>query len=220
IVALGLTGRAFVMAQIEAVGSHVIWASYQGNITSGVFRAVDDRINESDVRAIAARTDLFAGVTPLVELKGVVSVESHAADIAVLGTTPNYPRVRKNVSIIRGRFLDDDDLEQRAKVCVVSKRLYEKLYPDDNAPQKTLTTLGMTFLVIGEFENPVDTMGQGEMSSSDLIFIPITVAWFFTGTHRVDTLFAEVRDFDMIPVASRTIEQTLRERHHAGAVFK
>ncbi len=220
IVALGLTGRAFVMAQIEAVGSHVIWATYQGNVTSGVFHAVDDSINESDTRAIAARTDLFSGVTPLVELKGSVSVESRAAAVAVLGTTPNYPLVRKNVSIIRGRFLDDDDIEQRSKVCVVSKSLYEKLFPDGGGAGKTLTTLGMTFLVIGEFENPVDTMGQGEMSSSDLIFIPVAVAWFFTGTHRVDTLFAEVRDFDMVPEASATIEQILRERHHAGAVFK
>jgi len=220
IVALGLTGRAFVMSQIEAVGSHLIWASYQGNVTSGVFHAVDDNINDGDVRAVAARTDLFSGVTPLVELKGSVSAESRALDIAVLGTTPNYPQVRRNVTIIHGRFLDQDDIDQRAKVCVVSRSLYEKLFRDDATPQKTVTTLGITFLVVGEFSNPVDTMGQGEMSSSDLIFIPITVSWFFTGTRKVDTLFAEVRDFDMIPMGTRTIEQTLRERHHAGALFK
>ncbi len=220
IVALGLTGRAFVMAQIEAVGSHVIWATYQGNVTSGVYHAVDDHINEGDMSAIAARTDLFAGVTPLVELKGVVPVESRALDVAVLGTTPNYPEVRKNVAIMRGRFLDDDDIDQRSKVCVVSKDLYQKLFADDMTPGKTLRTMGMTFLVIGEFSNPVDTMGQGEMASADVIFIPVTVAWFFTGAHRVDTLFAEVRNFDDIPTASAAIEQILSERHHAGAVFK
>ncbi|PYQ47431.1 MAG: hypothetical protein DMF59_18865, partial [Acidobacteria bacterium] len=42
IVALGLSGRAFVMSQIEAVGSHVVWATYEGNVTSGVAHAVDD----------------------------------------------------------------------------------------------------------------------------------------------------------------------------------
>jgi putative ABC transport system permease protein len=30
IVALGLTGRAFVMSQIEGVGSHLVWAGYEG----------------------------------------------------------------------------------------------------------------------------------------------------------------------------------------------
>ena len=219
VVALGLSGRAFVMSQIEAVGSHVIWASYEGTVTGGVSHAIDDNINEGDVRAVAARTDLFSGVTPLVELPGSVNVEAHAANIGVLGTTPNYPRIRRNVQLLRGRFLDDDDIEQRSKVCVVSRELYQKLFDGDELTGKTLHTLGMTFLVVGEFENPVDTMGQGEMRS-DAIFIPITVAWSFTQTHRVDTLFAEVRDFASIDYAQKTFEQILHEHHHAGAVFE
>lgn len=218
IVSLGLSGRAFVMGQIEAVGSHVIWASYEGNVTAGVAHSANDYINESDVDAVATRTDLFSGVTPLVEMQGSVAVESRMLSIAVLGTTPNYMHVRKNVKILSGRFLDDDDVGQRAKVCVVSKDLYEKLFARDDAPQKVLRTLGMTFIVIGEFENPVDTMGQGE-ARADSIFIPITVAWFFTPTHRVDTLFAEARDFSTIPRAQKTVEETLRDRHHTGAVF-
>lgn len=214
IVALGLSGRAFVMSQIEAVGSHSLWATYQGNVTSGVAHAVDDNINEADVQAVASRSDLFTGVTPLVQRQASVTVESRAVNIAVLGTTPNYPEVRRNLRVIQGRFLDDDDLVQRAKVCVVSKTLYDKLYR-----KETLRTLGMTFIIIGEFENPVDTMGNGEMSQPDSIFIPITVAWFFIPSHRVDTLFADVRDFTAIPAAQTTVLQILRERHHAGAVF-
>ena len=218
IVSLGLSGRAFVMGQIEAVGSHVIWASYEGNVTAGVAHAINDSINESDVEAIAARTDLFSGVTPLVEMKGSVTVEARSITIAALGTAPNYIKVRRNVHILRGRFLDRDDLSERAKVCVVSKELYEKLFRNDDQQEKRLRTLGMTFTVVGEFENPVDTMGQGEMRA-DAIFVPITVAWIFMPTHRVDTMFAEVRDFSAIPAAQKTIEEMLRDRHHAGAVF-
>jgi putative ABC transport system permease protein len=219
IVSLGLSGRAFVMAQIEAVGSHSVWATYEGNSNAGVQHANDD-INEADLRSVAARQDLLTAVTPLVELRGSVTVESRATSIAVLGTTPNYTQVRKNVDMLAGRFLDQDDVDQRSKVCVVSRNLYEKLFShiDPNA-EKTLRTMGMSFIVIGEFENPVDTMGQGEMRA-DSIFIPITVAWFFTPTHRVDTLFAEVRDFNAIPRAVRTIQEVLQERHHAGAVYK
>ena len=57
IVALGLTGRAFVMAQIEGVGSHLVWGEYEGTVTSGVSRRLDDQITEADVKAIAARED-------------------------------------------------------------------------------------------------------------------------------------------------------------------
>jgi len=218
IVALGLTGRAFVMAQIEGVGSHLVWAEYEGTVTAGVSRMLDDQITESDARAVAAREDLFNGVTPLVELQGTVSVLSHAANVAILGTTPNYRTVRKNVSIVRGRFLDEDDLVGRSKVCVVSRQLYEELFGGDDSSEKVIRTLGMNFVVVGEFEKPVDTMGQGEVTPRS-IFIPITVAWFFTPTERVDTLFAEARDFSMIPDAASTMEQILRDRHHQGSVF-
>jgi len=233
IVALGLSGRAFVMAQIEAVGPLTMWATYEGNVTSGVEHSVDDSINEGDVQAVAARTDLFSAVTPLVQMQASVPVEARAVTIAVLGTTPNYLEVRRNVKIVRGRFLDGDDVAQRAKVCVVSKSLYEKLKgPRSQVPGPgtgdggpgteglgVLRALGMNFIIIGEFDNPVDTMGNGEMARPDTIFIPITVAWFFMPTHRVDTMFAEVRDFDAIPAAEKAIRDVLRDRHHAGAVF-
>jgi len=219
IVALGLTGRAFVMSQIEGVGSHLVWAGYEGTVTSGVSRRRDDQITEGDVKAVAAREDLFTGVTPLVELQGTVTVLAHAANVAVLGTTPNYQTVRKNVRILRGRFLDEDDVTGRAKVCVVSRTLYEELFGGDDSSEKSLRTLGMSFTVVGVFEKPVDTMGQGEVTPRS-IFIPITVAWFFTPTERVDTLFAEARDFSEIPHAAAVMEEILSDRHHQGSVFR
>jgi putative ABC transport system permease protein len=234
IVTLGLTGRDFVMAQIEGVGSHLVWASYEGTVTAGVSRTLDDNITDADVKALASRSDLLNGVTPLVELHGTVSVQSRAKDVAVLGTTPNYTQVRKNVKILRGRFLDEEDVAQRAKVCVMNRPLYEELFgaeasgpssaaPNprggDTSPEKMVRTLGMSFLVVGEFDKPVDTMGQGEVTPES-IFIPITVAWFFTPTRRVDTVFAEVRRFDDIPAAVTATEELLKERHHQGSVFK
>ncbi len=219
IVALGLSGQAFVMAQIEGVGSHLVWGYYEGTVTSGVSRVLDDQITEADWKAIAAREDLFSGVTPLVELQGTVTVLSHASNVAILGTTPNYQTVKKNVTILRGRFLDEDDVVGRSKVCVVSRTLYEELFGNDGSSEKVIRTLGMNFVVVGEFEKPVDTMGQGEVTPRS-IFIPITVSWFFTPTQRVDTLFAEVREFSAIPRAAATMEEILRDRHHQGSVFK
>jgi putative ABC transport system permease protein len=219
IVALGLTGRTFVMAQIEGVGSHLVWANYEGTVTSGVSRTLEDRITEGDVRAIEARRDIFSAVMPIVELRGTVSALSRASNLNVIGTTPNYPAVRKNLRILQGRFLDEDDMAERGKVAVVSRELYQDLFGTDDSSEKTIRTLGMTFQVIGEFDQPVDTMGQGEVTRYS-IFIPITVAWFFTPTRRVDNVFGEVRDFSDIPRAVTTMNEILRERHHQGSVFK
>lgn len=219
IVSLGLTGRGFVMEQIEGVGSHLVWASYEGTVTSGVSRLRDDKITEADVRDLAARRDLYRGLTPIVALQGTVATLSTTATLTIIGTTPNYPSIRRNVKLLYGRFLDDEDVLQRAKVCVVNRPLWEEMFGSEPVRGQTLRTLEMTFRVVGVFDKPVDTMGQGEVTPRS-IFVPITVAWFFTPTRRVDTLFAEVREFAQIPEGVAAMETFLKERHRQGAVFK
>jgi putative ABC transport system permease protein len=220
VVALGLTARSFVMTQIEGVGSHLLWADYVGTASAGAARKLDDQVRDTDAAAVAARQDLFAGVTPLVILHGEVAVQAKSVPVTVLGTTANYPVVRKNVRVLLGRFLDDDDVTGQAKVCVVSRHLYDQLWPgDDMLAGKTVRTLGLTFSVVGEFEEPVDTLGQGDVTP-DTLFIPITVSWFFTPSHRVDTLFAQVHDFDEMPLAVATVQEILRERHHPGSQYE
>ena len=200
VVTLGLTGRGYVLRQIEGVGSHLVWANYRGTVNSGVSRVSDDFMTEGDVRAIAARNDLFSGVTAILTLRGNVTVQSQSKALTVLGVMANYGQVRKNMRILRGRFLDDDDVQQRARVCVVNRDLYQQLFANDDSPDKTIRTLGTTFQVVGEFEEPVDTLGRGDVVP-ETILIPLTVAWYFTPTHQVKTLFAEAREFSELPAA-------------------
>ena len=219
VVALGLTGRGFVMTQIEGVGSHLLWANYRTTASADQARADEDPIRDSDVAAVAAREDLFSGVTPLVTLHGEITVGGKSTELTILGTTANYPAVRKNLRILRGRFLDDEDADEQAKVCVVNRHLYEELWGTDDPEGKSFRALGMSFAVIGEFEEPVDTLGQGDVTP-ETIFIPVTTSWLFTPTRRVDTLFAAVADFDRIPAAQQALGDILRERHHPGSQYE
>jgi putative ABC transport system permease protein len=217
-ITLGLTGRGYVRQQIEGVGSRLVWVTYTGSVSGGVYRVLEDRITDEDVRAIAARRDLFSGVTVLVDLLGQTSVLNQAIGITVLGTDQNYGAVRRNLRILRGRFLDADDVEGLAKVCVVSRKLYEELYPGEEPGNQTLRTLGMSFTVIGEFEEPIDTLGQGDVTPRT-IFIPVSVAWFFKPRRVVDAVFTEVRDERLIPRAVETLEGMLKERHRPDAQY-
>lgn len=219
VVSLGLTGRGFVLRQIEGVGSHLVWANYRGTVTSGVSRVADDFMTEADVRAIGARGDLFSGVTAILTLRGTVTVQSQSKTLTVLGVMANYGQVRKNMRILRGRFFDEDDLQERARVCVVNRDLYQQLFANDESADKTIRTLGTTLQVIGEFDEPVDTLGRGEVVP-ETILVPITVAWYFTPVHQVKTLFAEVREFSELPAGVQTVQEMLRERHRTGSVYE
>jgi len=217
-ITLGLTGRGYVRQQIEGVGSRLLWVTYTGSVRGGVYRVLEDRITDADVRAVEARRDLFTGVTRLVDLLGQTSVLNRATDITVLGVDQSYGAVRRNLRILRGRFLDEDDVDGLAKVCVVSRKLYEELYGGEEPGTQTLHTLGMGFTVVGEFEEPVDTLGRGDVTPRT-IFIPVSVAWFFKPSKVVDTLFAEVRDERLIPRAVGILQAMLKERHHPDAQY-
>jgi putative ABC transport system permease protein len=219
VVTLGLTGRGYVLKQIEGVGSHLVWANYRGTVTSGVSRAADDGMTDMDVRAVAARSDLFSGVTGTLMLRGNVTVQSQSRTLTVLGVMANYITVRKNTQILRGRFLDAEDVLERSRVCVVNRDLYQELFANDDSPDKTIRTLGTTFQVIGEFEEPVDTLGRGDVVP-ETILIPISVAWYYTPMRQVKTMYAETREFSMLPTAVGVVEEILRERHRPGSVYE
>lgn len=219
VVTLGLTGRSYVLSQIEGVGSHLVWANYRGTITSGVSRLQDDVMTDMDVKAIAARGDLVAGATATTILRGTVTVQSQAQTLTILGVMANYPAVRRNTRILRGRFIDEDDVLERARVCVVNRDLYSRLFGNQPISTQTIRTLGTTFQVIGEFEEPVDTLGRGDVVP-ETILIPITVAWYFRPNREVKTIYAEARDFTELPATVRAVDEILRERHRPGSVYE
>jgi len=219
VVSLGLTGREYVLRQIEGVGSKLVWVNYRGTVTTGVSRSADDVMTDTDIQAIAGRTDLFSGVTGILTLRGTIAVQSQAKTLTILGVMPNYGAVRKNMRILRGRFIDDDDMLERARVAVVNHDLYEQLFANDESTDKTIRTLGTTFQVIGEFEEPVDTLGRGEVVP-ETILIPASVAWYYTPTRQLKTLFAEARNFESLPTAVRAVQEILKERHRPGSVYE
>jgi len=219
VVSLGLTGREYVLRQIEGVGSRLVWVNYRGTVTTGVSRSADDVMTDTDIQAIAGRTDLFSGVTGILTLRGTIAVQSQAKTLTILGVMPNYGAVRKNMRILRGRFIDDDDMLERARVAVVNHDLYEQLFANDESTDKTIRTLGTTFQVIGEFEEPVDTLGRGEVVP-ETILIPASVAWYYTPTRQLKTLFAEARNFESLPTAVRAVQEILKERHRPGSVYE
>jgi putative ABC transport system permease protein len=180
---------------------------------------MDDVITDGDVAAVAARSDLFSGVTGILVLRGNIAVQSQVKTLTVIGVMANYAAVRKNMRVLKGRFLDEDDVQSRTRVAVVNRPLYRQLFGDEEPSGKTIRTLGTTFQVIGEFEEPVDTLGRGDVVP-ETILIPVTAAWSFRSVREVKTLFAEARNFASLPAAVAQVEEILRERHRPGAVYE
>jgi putative ABC transport system permease protein len=101
------------------------------------------------------------------------------ANARILGTTPEYLRVKK-LEVRRGRFLTDTDLETTANVAVVAAGAAERLFGYEDPMGKTLLLGEVAVRVVGVLRTQDSGSAKpGAIGHQDFnkdIYIPITAA--------------------------------------------
>ncbi|MBT7536248.1 MAG: FtsX-like permease family protein [Verrucomicrobia bacterium] len=115
------------------------------------------------------------------------------ANVEMVGTVPWYGDLRQ-MSLTRGRFLTQRDLEQNAKVCVIENSLEETLFPIHQVLGSSIRLGSQYFEVVGILKPPVnntkptkknETEGTEDADTPPRVFIPITTAKRFFGETSV-----------------------------------
>jgi putative ABC transport system permease protein len=215
VVTVALTSRKFVIGQIEAVGSNLVWAELVRS--SDKPQPLSDEMTVDDMQA--ARN--LPGV---VETGGIrdmpmeIVIRGAVRPVSLIGVTEGYQKIRR-LLVLRGRYFDSLDLEGRSKVCLVTKELAERLYPVDNPIGRSLRMGELTFTIIGVFRERVPTYGQSEIQDQSVI-IPFPMMKYFTGVDVVRTLFAQASSPETVPAVQRELSEFLKSRHPGEAEYK
>ena len=133
-------------------------------------------------------------VTPVVSRWGqTVLYEKKTASCTIKGVRADYQSIETPV-LRYGRYLNDIDLGQERKVCLIGRRIYESLFPLGGDPCGTYIQAGSTyFQIVG-----VD-FSAGNMSvngrSDETVTIPLTVA---------QKLFHRGNDVDLICLTGKS----------------
>lgn len=218
VVTIGLTGRQYVLAQIESIGANMIYAEYEGG-GRRVTETQQDLLTVADMRAVQEQVPGLQAASPMVSIIERIPVgDGLERDVQVLGVDPDY-KVIRNLMVLSGRFFDNQDSQGRAKVAVITDQLAERLYrSQDAATGQTIRISGVPFTVVGTFRERVETFGQSEIQK-DSIVIPYTVARYFQDSDAVKELFFSTADPADVPVATERIRAVLESRHRAESVY-
>src|SRR5579859_5381368 len=218
VVTIGLTGKQYILRQIQSIGANMIYANYQGGTQR--IDSTPDPMTAEDVRAVREQVPSVVAASPTVALNDRISVgDGKQRDILVLGVDPEYQRVR-NLVILAGRFFDAEDSAGHNKVGVITEKLAQRLFgsPQGAIGQTIKLSAGLPFTVIGVFKESVDTFGQSEIQE-DTMLIPYTVSRFFTPTAAVYQIyFSAATPQDVIP-ATAAIKRVLQSRHRPESVY-
>jgi len=178
---IGLTGKQYILRQLQSIGTNMIYADYQGGAQR--IDSTPDPIMIDDVQAVREQVSSVVAASPTVALGDRISVGGgKQSDILVLGVDPEYLRVR-NLKVLAGRFFDNQDSSGRNKVAVVTEKLAQKLYGSTPVAVGHIIKLsgGLPFTIVGVFKESVDTFGQSEIQE-DTMLIPYSVSRFFKPT--------------------------------------
>lgn len=218
VVTIGMTGKQYVLNQIQGIGANLIYAEYEGG-AQRVTNATPDPLTIDDMNAALEQVPGIVAASPVVPLDDRIPIGGgKERDVRILGVFPEYRTVR-NLVVLSGRFFDAQDEQARNKVGVITQKMAEQLYGSvDDAVGKVIKVSGLPFTIIGAFKERVETFGQSEVIDNTMV-IPYTVSRYFTDTATVKEVYFSVADPSMVLPATAHIRRVIQSRHRPESVY-
>jgi putative ABC transport system permease protein len=221
VVTIGLTGKQFILSEIQKIGTNSVELEYSGGGSTGTEQVLyNDYLTREDEKAVVAQLPGVVYSSPVLEMHDRIGFGGGVVkDTLVLGVSPQYQHIR-NLLVPEGRFLDETDDSAHIKCAVVTEMFAHEMFGStDAAVGQTFQISGIPFTIIGVFKESVDDFGESEIADQTIL-IPYSVARYFTGTENVKQIYFSMRSMEEVPDASREIERIVRARHRPNSVYK
>jgi len=221
VVTIGLTGRQFILNEIQKIGTNQVEVEYSGGGAIGAEKVqYNDFLTREDEKAVLTEVPSVVASSPVLQSHDRISFGSGVVkDTLVLGVSPQYRQVR-NLIVLSGRFFDEEDERAHMMCADVTVPFARDMFgSEDAALGKEFSIQGIPFTIVGIFKESVDTFGQTEIAD-ETILIPFSVARYFTGTDDVKQIYFTIRSMDEVPDATREIQRVIQSRHKPNSVYK
>ena len=214
VVTVALSGRRYVLQQIEGVGSNLVWARLDIDPNQPIM--LQDELSIEDMNAAKS----IPGVVTVAGTRGTlatVSVGSAERNVSLVGVTEGFQQIR-NLLILRGRFVDAEDLSSRSRVCLITTQLAKFAFPFTDPIGSTLRVGELSFTVIGIFRERVETYGLSEIQDYSVL-VPFPLMKYYLGDASLEMLYAQASTPESVISVTRQLEALLASRHPTRARY-
>jgi putative ABC transport system permease protein len=212
VTALGTGARQQIGAQIEKLGSNLLFVWSRPATKSGARVAAARPLTDGDAEALRREATALAAVTVWTELKLAVSSPYASVNTGVMGVDLHYFGVR-DVEVESGRAFSQHELQQKAKVVLLGRTVQENLFGTSDPIGRIVRINRYPFQVIGTLKSKGFV---GFEDQDNRVMMPIG-SWrsrILPGLgDRVFVIMAAARSAEQASVAERQIESILRQRH-------
>ena len=215
VVALGNGAQKQINDRITALGTTLLTINPGQGMQFGVRTGGGGaRLTIDDAQALVDRGTKILAVQPEMTSQLQVVFGSKNTNTQIVGSTANYPEVRK-FEVEYGRFFTHAEDQTRQRVAVVGPTVAENLGLGTGLGLvgETIRIRGIQFTVVGSFKAKGAAGGFG--NPDDRVIIPIQTARFrVMGNNRVGSIGVLAPSEAEIPETMANIQQILRREHH------
>lgn len=153
-VGAGVALQRGMSSQIEgfATNSCFVWAEQTSEPYKGFKKGRNWNMENADISLLINKIPEIQYLAPVLfggRKTNNVTRNDKAGTYNVKGNYPSYNRIDES-KMIQGRYVNDIDIAEKRKVCVIGERVYEVLFPKkDIAIGKSIQVNGIYFQVIG-----------------------------------------------------------------------
>jgi putative ABC transport system permease protein len=150
-----------------ATNSVFVWGQSTGKPFKGFQTGRTIRLTTSDVQAIQNNIDGLQFAVPRNRSSSLIVNGLKTITETVYGDYPTLNSVQKK-DLIYGRFINDNDIKERKKVCVIEEEVYKQLFEEDENPiGEYLKINDINYKVVGMYK-------RGTIFMGDSIIIPFS----------------------------------------------
>ncbi len=210
VVILGEMTKRRINERLEALGPNVLIIRPEFAHGHGVHVDVDVvSLTWDDAREIEDLSSVIVQTVPAYSGGAPAEYRDKNRSSRVTGTTTAYFPVN-NVAPAEGRVFTNQEMLERARVCVIGATVRKDLFGDEDPIGKKILLKSNTFDVIGLL--PVK--GESWSSPDEQIYVPLTTAQErLFGVDYLNTVMAQMRSSTDYDEALFDIESILRRNH-------
>jgi len=216
VVTISLVGRQYIVAQIEGVGSNLVYGELIR--TGSQITTLADELTLADLES--ARTEIpdVRHVAATHDQQMAVVAQGVERPVTLVAVTEDFQIIR-NLLVLTGRYFDSGDFETRSKVCLLTEDLARIVFPGANAVGQEIRVGELRFTIIGVFKERIATFGQSEIARES-VMVPFGLLRSYAGTDSVKVLYAQASGPDAVPLVTKQLSELLHSRHRPGARYE
>lgn len=199
---IGNGASSDIKEQISSLGTKLITVNFSRGFTS---RSVDiDDMTEF----VEDNSDIIGDMSPYIS--GMVQTkQGNKNSMSQLDAMDTSYRDIRSVDLTSGRFFNESDITNRAKVAIVGTYLVREFYAGMNPVGETIKLNGQQFTIIGVYE---ESGNSTESSADNKISIPYTTAQRFLKNKNITTYYISAATEETVDAAKTATENFIMKK--------